>query len=136
MATLIVVNLKKLHETTFSTYPVDSTMYRQLIGSLLYLVHTRLDICFVVCTLSQVMTNLRHVRWVASKHVLRYLHGTIGYGLRYTFVGGVRLSGYTGSDCNNSAVDHNSTSRYYFSMGSAIISWSSRKHSFVVFTIA
>ena len=48
MATPMVSNLKKLHETTSSTYPVDSTMYKELIGSLLYLVHTRPNICFAV----------------------------------------------------------------------------------------
>ena len=52
MATPMVSNLKKLHETASGTDPVDSTMYRQLIGSLLYLVHTRPDICFVVSALS------------------------------------------------------------------------------------
>ena len=136
MATPMVSNLKKLHETTSSTDPVDSTMYRQLIGSLLYLVHARLDICFAVSALSQFITDLRHEHWVAAKHVLRYLHSTIGYGLRYTSVGGVRLSGYIDSDWAGSAVDRKSTLGYCFSMGSAMISWSSRKQSFVALSTA
>ena len=61
MTTPMVSNLKKLHETTSGTDPVDSTMYKQLIGSLLYLVHTRLDICFAVSVLSQFMSEPRHV---------------------------------------------------------------------------
>ena len=61
MATLMVSNLKKLHETTFGTDPVDPTMYKQLIGSLLYLVHMRLDICYAVISSSQFMLDLRHV---------------------------------------------------------------------------
>ena len=68
--------------------------------------------------------------------MLRYLHGTIGYGLKYTFVGGVRLFGYTDSDWANSAVDRKSTSRYCFSMGSTMISCSSRKQSFVALSSA
>ena len=132
MATPMVSNLKKLHETTSGTNPVESTMYRQLIGSLLYLVHTRPDICFAVSALSQFMTDPRHIHWVAAKHVLRYLCGTIGYGLRYTFVGGVRLSGYTDSDWAGSAVDWKSTSGYCFSMGSVMISWSSKKQSILL----
>ena len=81
--------------------------------------------------LSQFMTDPRHVHWVAAKHVLRYLRGTIGYGLRYTSVEGVRLSGYIDSDWADSAVDQKSTSGYCFSMGSTMISWSSRKQSYV-----
>ena len=127
MATLMVANLKKLHETTSCLDSVDSTMYKQLIDSLLYPVHMRPDICFAVSALSQFMTDLRHVHWIATKHVLRYLRGTIGYGLRYTFVGGVTLSGYTNSDWAGSVVDRKSTLGYYFSMGSTMISWSSRK---------
>ena len=78
MTTPMVSNLKKLHETSSSTNPVDSMMYRQLIGSLLYLVHTRPNICFAVSALSQFMTDPRHVHWIAAKHVLKYLRGTIG----------------------------------------------------------
>ena len=52
MATSMVSNLKKLHETTSGIDPVDPTMFRQLIVSLLYLVHTRPDICYVVSALS------------------------------------------------------------------------------------
>jgi hypothetical protein len=58
-------------------------MYRQLIGSLMYLVNTRPDICLAVNALSQYMVEPRHVHWMATKHMLRYLRGTIGYGLRY-----------------------------------------------------
>ena len=61
MATPMVLNMKKLHETTFGTYLVDSMMYRQLIGSLLYLVHMRPEICFAVSALSQLMIDPRHV---------------------------------------------------------------------------
>ena len=127
MATPMVSNLKKLHETTSCTDSVDSMMYRQLIGSLLYLVHTRPNICFVVSALSQFMTDSRHVHWIAAKHVLRYLRGTIAYGLRYTSTRSVTLSGYTDSDQVGSAVDRKSTLGYCFSMGSVMISWTSRK---------
>ena len=122
MATPMVANLKKLHEIASCSDSVDSMMYRQLIGSLLYLVHTRPDICFAVSALSQFMTDLRHVHWIAAKHVLRYLHGMIGYGLRYTSARGVTLSSYTDSDWAGSVVDQKSTSGYCFSMGSMMIS--------------
>ena len=62
---------------------VDLRIYKQLIGSLMYLVNTRPYICFVVNTLSLFMVDLRKVHWRTLKHVIRYLRGTIEYGLRY-----------------------------------------------------
>lgn len=84
MATPMEANLKKLHEVAASSDLVDPTMYRQLIGSLMYLVNTRPDICYAVNTLSQFMCEPRHIHFVATKHILRYVHGTVGYGLKYT----------------------------------------------------
>ena len=81
MSTPMTMNLKKLCSDESNL--VDPTMFRQLIGSLMYLVNIRPDICFVVSTLSQYMCELRQMHWVAANHVLRYLRGTIGYGLRY-----------------------------------------------------
>ena len=109
-----------------SSQDVDSTLYRQLIGSLMYLVHTRLDICYTVNALRQFMSDPKHIHWVAAKHVLIYVRGTITYGLRYTSSSGVLLAGYADSDWAGSAVDQKSTSSYCFSMESAMISWSSK----------
>ena len=50
MSTPMTLNLKKLCSDESDL--VDPTMYRHLIGSLMYLVNTRPDICFVVSTLS------------------------------------------------------------------------------------
>lgn len=105
MATPMVSNLKKLHDISSRIDLVDLTMYKQLIGSLLYLMHMRPIICYVVCYLGQFMSELRHMHWVATTHVLIYLHGIVGYELRYTYVGGVRLFGYTYSDWASSTVD-------------------------------
>ena len=71
--------------------------------------------------------KLKHIHLVAAKHILRYVRGTITYGLRYTSSSGVLLFGYSDSDWVGSAVDQKSISGYCFSMGSAMISWSSRK---------
>jgi hypothetical protein len=47
MATPMISNLKKLNEETSDSNLVDPTMYRQLVGSLMYLVNTKPDICFM-----------------------------------------------------------------------------------------
>jgi hypothetical protein len=103
MATPMMENLNLLSDSYLDL--VDPMMYRQLIGSLMYPINTRPDICFVVSTLSQYMVEPRHVHWIESKHVLRYLHGTVGYGLRYVSDGDVKLQGYTYSDWEGSALD-------------------------------
>jgi hypothetical protein len=57
MPTPTITNLKKLGASDLDL--VDPMMYRQLIGSLMYLVNTRLDICFAINTLSQFMVESR-----------------------------------------------------------------------------
>ena len=63
------------------------------------------------------MSELRHIHWVAAKHVLRYICVTIGYGLRYTSSRGVRLFDYIDSDWGSSAVYQKSTSGDLFQHG-------------------
>ena len=75
IATPMESNLKLLSDA--SSESVDVTMYRQMIGSLMYLTNTRPNICFVVHTLSQFLTDPRHVHLIATKHILRYLKGTV-----------------------------------------------------------
>ena len=89
MNTPMTINMKLLSDK--SSYFVDPVMYRQLIGSLMYLVNTRPNICFAVNALSQYMVEPRHVHWMATKHMLRYLRGMVGYGLRYVSGGDVTL---------------------------------------------
>ena len=96
MSTPMVTNWKKLSAS--DSQLVDAIVYRQLIDSLMYLVNTRPNICFVVNTLSQRMVEPRSVHWIGEKHVLRYIVGTIDYGLDYIRGDGVRLVGYTDSD--------------------------------------
>jgi hypothetical protein len=57
MATPMVTNLKKF--ITLDSKLVDPRIYRQLIGSLMYLVNTSPDICFVINTLSYFMVKPR-----------------------------------------------------------------------------
>eukprot|EP00253_Pinus_taeda_P033600 PITA_33600 len=89
VSTLMITNWKKLHASDSEL--VDPTLYRQLIGSLMYLVNTRLDICFAINMMSQFMCDPRKVHWVAAKHILWYLQGTMDYGLDYRQGDGVRL---------------------------------------------
>ena len=48
---------------------IDATLYRQIIGSLIYLTNTKPDICFSVNTLSQFLVEPRRVHLSTAKHV-------------------------------------------------------------------
>eukprot|EP00253_Pinus_taeda_P034602 PITA_34602 len=134
MSTPMITNWKKLHASDSEL--VDPTLYRQLIGSLMYLVNTRPDFCFAVNTMSQFMCEPRKVHWVAAKHILRYLQGTVDYGLDYRQGDGVRLAGYTDSDWAGCASDRKSTSGCCFGLGSVVVSWFSRKQQSVALSSA
>jgi hypothetical protein len=79
-----VTHLKIFSCPVTSSELVDATLYKQIIGLLMYLMNTRPYICFAVNTLSQYLVEPRHVHLVAAKHVMRYLKGTLDYGLCYT----------------------------------------------------
>jgi hypothetical protein len=81
MNTPMETKLKLLVDTLSEL--VDATLYRQIIGSLMYLRNTRPNILFVVNTLSQYLVEPRRVHLVAAKHVMRYLKGTLDFGLYY-----------------------------------------------------
>ena len=98
IATPIDANLKKLRDSASDSNLIDPTMYHQLIGFLMYLTNTKPDICFVVNALSQFMCEPRQIHWITAKHVLRYLRGTVGYGLRYDSECDLKLQGFTDSD--------------------------------------
>ena len=72
----------------------------------------------------------------AAKHILRYLKGTVDYGLKYEASQKINLEGYVDLDWVGSAIDRKSTSGCCFSMGSGVISWFSRKQYCVALSTA
>eukprot|EP00253_Pinus_taeda_P003049 PITA_03049 len=101
---------------------VVAIVYRQLVGSLMYLVNTRPDLCFVVNQLSQATVQPTKPFWKAAKHVLRYLRGTTQYGLWYKQTEGVKLQGFMDADWAGSPLDRKSTSGGIFNLGSTAVS--------------
>jgi hypothetical protein len=134
MDTPMITDIRKIRDSYSD--PVDPSLYRQLIGSLMYLVNTRLDILFIMNTLSQFQVEPRHEHWTAANHVLRYILGTLNYGLRYTTSSDIQLHGFTDSNWAGSAEERKSTSGMCFSVGSAMISWGNMKHKSVALRIA
>jgi hypothetical protein len=75
MNTPMETKLKLLVDTLSEL--VDATLYKQIIGSFMYLMNTRSDICFDANTLSQYLVEPRRVHLVVAKHVMRYPKGTL-----------------------------------------------------------
>ena len=77
---------------------VDTTLYRQLVGSLGYLTYSRQDICFAVDLVSRFMQEPRESHWMVAKRILRYVHGTMYYGVYYSCKSPISLLGFIDSD--------------------------------------
>ena len=125
MSTSMMMNLKLFGDTSSGT--IDATIYREMIGLLIYLKNTQPDIFFAVKTLSQYMVDLRQVHLVATKHVLRYLKGMIDYGLRYARDCNFSLVGHMDLDWVGSVLDQKSTCGCCFSLRLAVITWHIQK---------
>ena len=82
-------------------------------------------------TLSQYLVQPKRVHLIAAKHVMRYLKGTIEFGLYYDGIHEYRLYDYTDADWARSVSDRKNTSGGCYSLGSAMSSWFSRKQSSV-----
>ncbi|XP_074327097.1 secreted RxLR effector protein 161-like [Apium graveolens] len=110
---------------------VNTTLYKQLVGCLMYLTVTRPDLMFVVCLVSRFMADPREEHMLIIKRVLRYLKGTLDFGIFYGKSLNTNLLGYTDSDYARDMDDRKSTSGYVFLLNGAAICWSSRKQDIV-----
>ncbi|GKV47061.1 hypothetical protein SLEP1_g53999 [Rubroshorea leprosula] len=106
---------------------VNSTLYKQIVGSLMYLTTTRPDIMHAVSLISRYMESPKEMHLLAAKRILRYLKGTVEYGLFYKKGEKSDMFGFTDSDFARDVDDRKSTSGYVFMMGTTAVSWSSRK---------
>lgn len=113
--------------------------YRSLIGRLLYVaISTRPDIAHAVGLLSKHLTAYDNTHWDAAKQVLRYLHATELFSIRYSRnlanYSGPKLAapiGYCDSDWAGTISDRKSTSGYVFLFAGGPISWISKRQSIV-----
>jgi hypothetical protein len=110
---------------------VDSTNYKQIVGSLMYLTATRPDIMYAVSLISRYMENPKEIHLLAAKRIFRYLQGTADFGLLYKKGEHSDLMGFTDSDYAGDQDDRKSTSGYVFMLGTGAVSWSSKKQPIV-----
>ena len=87
-------------------------------------------------TLSQYLVQPRRVHLIAAKHVMRYLRGSIDFGLYYDGSHEYRLYGYIDADWDRSVSNRKIISGGCYYLGSAMISWFSRKQSSIALCMA
>ncbi|XP_038885917.1 uncharacterized mitochondrial protein AtMg00810-like [Benincasa hispida] len=76
----------------------DATLYRKLVGSLIYLRVTRLDIAYVVHIVSQFMVSPRIIHFTIVLRILRYVKEFLGHDLQFSSQSSLVLSGYSDAD--------------------------------------
>jgi hypothetical protein len=108
---------------------VDQLRYSQIIGSLMYLASaTRPDIAYAVSKLSQFVSNPGSEHGRALEQVMRYLVGTMNYGIHYSGDPKV-LEGYSDANWISDADELKATSGYVFTLGGGVVSWKSCKQT-------
>jgi len=110
---------------------VDPTLFKQIVGSLRYLCHTRPDIAYGVGLISRYMVKPTTSHLVAAKRIMRYVKGTSSYGIQYSKNQNGEIVGYSDSGWSGDKDDRKSTAAYVFIFGNATFSWNSKKESVV-----
>ncbi|WVZ65389.1 hypothetical protein U9M48_014763 [Paspalum notatum var. saurae] len=109
----------------------DPTAYRSLAGALQYLTFTRPDITYAVQQVCLHMHDPREPHLIALKRLLRYLRGTVDYGLLLHRSSSAELVVYTDADWAGCPDTRRSTSGYAVFLGGNLVSWSSKRQSVV-----
>ncbi|CAL1413972.1 unnamed protein product [Linum trigynum] len=105
----------------------DSSQYRSIVGSLIYLSATRPDISYAVQLVSQFMADPRTDHLAAVYRILRYLRGTMELGLLFPSSGTATLRAYSDSDYAGCVDTRRSTTGWCVQFGNSFISWRCKK---------
>jgi hypothetical protein len=115
---------------------LDQKLYRSMIGSLLYLCASRLDIMLSVCMCARFQANPKECHLVVVKRILRYLVHTQNLGLWYPKGSFFDLFGFSNLDYSGCKVDRKSTSGTCQFLRRSLVSWSSKKQNCVALSTA
>jgi hypothetical protein len=106
---------------------VDQKKYQSIIGSLLYLPATRLDIQFSVCLCAIFQASPRTLHREAVKRIFRYLRYTPDFDLLYSASSSLALHGFSDTNSARYRLDTKSTYGTCQFLGSSLVYWSSHK---------
>ncbi|XP_035834245.1 secreted RxLR effector protein 161-like [Helianthus annuus] len=108
---------------------VDETLYRSMIGSLMYLTASRPDIMYPTCLAARCQSSPRASHMTIVKRILRYLKGTPRLGLWYPKDGDFTLEGYSDSDFGCCKVNAKSKTAGCQFFGPRLVTWQCKKQT-------
>jgi len=94
----------------------------------MYLTATGPDITFAVSLLSRFMHYASKLHFQATKKIVRYIKGTMNYGIKFSHLNNFMLHGHSDNNWAGFVDDMKSTTGYCFSFGSRMFSWCLKKH--------
>ena len=112
MITPTVMGLKMSKEDSSEDF--DPSLYKSIVGSLMYLTSTSPNIMHAISLISRFMERKKEAHWQVAKRILRYVKGTKRYGILYTTSENFELIGYTHSEWVGIIDDRKSTSGFFF----------------------
>jgi hypothetical protein len=110
---------------------MDATNYRSIVGAFQYITLTCLDLTHAVNLVCQFMHQPSASHFQAVKCILRYLQGTLDYGLRLLYWSSLSLYGFSDVDWVGCLDTRRSTTGYCIYLGANCISWASKKQATV-----
>ncbi|KAI3514490.1 hypothetical protein L1887_12931 [Cichorium endivia] len=105
----------------------DPTLYRSLVGALQYLTITRPDLSYAVNQASQFLHAPTESHFQSVKRILRYVKGTIAFGLTFRRPHTNTIVGYSDADWARCIETRRSTYGYSIFLGGNLVSWSAKK---------
>jgi hypothetical protein len=110
---------------------VDQRTYRSMIGSLLYITTSSSDIMQVVGMVGHYQSAPKQRHLVVFKRIIKYLKGTMTYGLWYPRNQNFQLTTYSDVDWENCLDERNITSGGAFLLGGSLVAWLSKKQAYI-----
>ena len=105
----------------------EATLYRQIVGSLVYLTVTHPDTAYAVHIVSQFISVPRSAHYAAILRIIHYIKGTLFHGLHFSSTSSLKICAYSDSDWAGDPTDRRSTIVYCIFLGDSLISWRSKK---------
>ncbi|KAD3067056.1 hypothetical protein E3N88_34936 [Mikania micrantha] len=115
---------------------VDETLYRCMIGSLMYLTASRPDIMFATCVCARFQAAPKESHLIVVKRIFRYLQGTLSLGIWYSTGHSCKLVAFSDSDYAGCKLSRKSTSGGCQFLGNCLVSWQSKKQTSVATSTA